>query len=962
MTTEYKPRFILMTQQDPTEDKRLFLLDAYALIYRAYFAFAGNRVDRHGNRANGYTMVNSKGVNTSAVFGFTNTLLELLEKEKPSHIAVVFDMPGETNRQLEYTEYKANRQPMPDDLRDNIPYIQELVRGFNIPVLGVEGYEADDVIGTLAKKAEKAGYTTYMVTPDKDYGQLLSDKIYMYKPARMGKGIDVIGPKEFCEKYGLKTPEQFIDVLGMWGDTVDNIPGIPGVGEKTAIKFIQTYGSMEGLYENLDQLKGKMKEKVAANKEQAMLSKMLATIILDVPIEFNEEELIMEEPNKEALAELFAELEFRTIAKKVLGTEVAVNGPATTTKQKAAAGQIDLFAATDTVVETVEGSGYRTLADTEHDYQLVDTPEKRQTLLEQLRKANTISFDTETTGLDTLTAQLLGIAFSIEKGKGFYVTMPEDAQQATQVCQEFKAVFTDDKKLLIAQNLKYDLSILSRYGITISAKTFDTMIAHYLFNPDMRHGMDLLSETYLGYKPQSITELIGKKGKGQKSMKSVPVEKATEYAVEDADITLQLYTEFAPKLDEIKARKLFDEVEMPLIPVLAAMETEGITLDVPALKTMSETLNTDLIRLQGEIKELAGVEFNIQSPKQLGDVLFDHLKIDAKAKRTGKTKQYKTGEEVLSKLIDKHPIVSKILDYRSVQKLKSTYVDTLPKLVHPNTQRIHTSYNQAVAATGRLSSDKPNLQNIPIRTERGREIRKAFIPRSEEFVLLAADYSQVELRIIAALSQDSHMIEAFKNGQDIHATTAAKVFGVALDEVDRAMRSKAKAVNFGLMYGQSAFGLADNLGISRTEARDIIDEYFKQFPTIRSYMDSNIQFAKQNGYVETIMGRRRYLRDINSNNQTVRGFAERNAINAPIQGSAADIIKVAMIDVHAAMKQNKMQSKLLLQVHDELVFDAHKSELDQLKELVKDKMINAVNLEVPMVVDMGVGQNWLEAH
>lgn len=952
-----------MTKQNETEDKRLFLLDAFALIYRAYFAFAGNRVDKHGNRSAGYTMVNSKGQNTSAIFGFTNTLLELLEKEKPSHIAVVFDMPGETNRQVEYTEYKANRQAMPDDLRDSISYIQDLIRGFRIPVLGVEGYEADDVIGTLAKKAEKHGYTTYMVTPDKDYGQLVSDKIYMYKPAAMGNDIAILGPKEICEKYGLERPEQLIDVLGMWGDAVDNIPGIPGVGEKTAIKFIQEYGSMEGLYENLDQLKGKMKENVENNREKAIMSKMLATIILDVPIDLDEETLVMEEPDKEALAELFAELEFRTIAKKVLGQEVAVTAPASVVpKKQTAPGQMDMFAEAGAVVETAEGSGYKTISDTDHDYQLIDTAEKRKQLIATLSKAETICFDTETTGLDTLTAELLGIAFSIEKGKGFYVSIPENEDEAKKICAEFQAIFSDRKKTLVAQNLKYDLCILLRYGLTISAKTFDTMIAHYLINPDMRHGMDLLSETYLSYKPVSITELIGKKGKNQGTMKDVPLEEVKEYAAEDADITFQLYEKFSPLLDEVEARKLFNEVEMPLIPVLGAMEMEGIRLDVDALKAMSLELNTDLIRLQDEIIKLAGVDFNIQSPKQLGDILFEHLKIDTNAKRTGKTKQYKTGEEVLSKLVGKHPIVPKILDYRSVQKLKSTYVDTLPELVNPTTGKIHTSYNQAVAATGRLSSDNPNLQNIPIRTERGREIRKAFIPRSEEFVLLAADYSQVELRIIAALSKDGPMIEAFKQGQDIHAATAAKVFGVKLEEVDREMRSKAKAVNFGLMYGQSAFGLADNLGISRTEARDIIDEYFKQFPTIRAYMDQNIQFAKQNGYVETIMGRRRYLRDINSNNQTVRGFAERNAINAPIQGSAADIIKVAMINVHAEMNKRKMKSRLLLQVHDELVFDAYKGELDELKTLVSEKMVGAVNLEVPMVVDIGVGENWLQAH
>ena len=720
---------------------------------------------------------------------------------------------------------------------------------------------------------------------------------------------------------------------------------------------------MEGLYENVDKLKGKMKEKVADNKEQAILSKMLATIITDVPIDFDEEDLTMEEPNKEALAELFAELEFRTIAKKVLGKEVAVTQAAKpATAKTAATGQMDMFAVAGDAEGSEEVSGYKTLASTEHDYQLVDTAEKRKDLVASLSKAETICFDTETTGLDTLTAQLLGIAFSIEKGKAFYVSIPEDEKEAKAVCAEFQSIFSDEQKTLIAQNLKYDLCILLRYDLTISAKTFDTMIAHYLINPDMRHGMDLLSETYLGYQPQSITDLIGKKGKNQGSMKDVPLDKVTEYAGEDADITLQLFEKFAPLLDDVEARKLFNEVEMPLVPVLAAMEIAGIKLDVPALKKMSDELNTDLVRLQTEIKELAGVEFNIQSPKQLGDVLFDHLKIDEKAKRTGKTKQYKTGEEVLSKLVNKHPIVPKILDYRSIQKLKSTYVDTLPELVNADTGKIHTTYNQAVAATGRLSSDKPNLQNIPIRTERGREIRKAFVPRSDDYVLLAADYSQVELRIIAALSKDGPMIQAFKDGQDIHAATAAKVFGVEIDKVDRDMRSKAKAVNFGLMYGQSAFGLADNLGISRTEARDIIDEYFKQFPTIRAYMDQNIQFAKQNGYVETIMGRRRYLRDINSNNQTVRGYAERNAINAPIQGSAADIIKVAMINVYAEMEKLKMKSKLLLQVHDELVFDAHKDELDELKSMVSEKMVGAVNLEVPMVVDMGIGQNWLEAH
>lgn len=948
-----------MAEVAEKEDKRLFLLDAFALIYRAYFAFAGNRVDRDGNRKGGYTMVNSKGLNTSAMFGFTNTLLELLEKEKPTHIAVVFDVSGPTLRTEEFSEYKANRQEMPEDLRISIPYIKKIIEGFRIPVLGVEGYEADDVIGTLAKKAELDGYTTYMVTPDKDYGQLVSDNIFMYKPAAMGNDIAILGPKEICERYGLKRPEQLIDILGMWGDAVDNIPGIPGVGEKTAIKFIQAYDSMEGLYENTHELKGKMKEKVEANKEQALMSKMLATIITDVPINVDEETLIMEDPDKEALKEIFSELEFRTIAKRVLG-ETA--GPAPAAKSASSSnGQMDMFSSAGEEVQTTE-SQYDTIATVKHNYQLVDTKEKRAALIADLMKASKVCWDTETTGLDELTADLLGIAFSTEVHKAFYVTIPEGFEEAKAVCKEFEPLFNRTDVELIGQNLKYDMKIMSRYEVQVGAKIFDTMIAHYLLRPDMRHGMDLLAESYLSYKPVSITELIGKKGKNQSTMKDVPVEQVVEYAGEDADITLQLREKFAPMLDEENGRDLLDKVEMPLIPVLAAMEMEGITLDVDALNSMSKELESDMIRLQEEIHKHAGVDFNIQSPKQLGDVLFDNLKIDEKAKRTGKTKQYKTGEEVLSKLVNKHPIVSCILDYRSVQKLKSTYVDTLPLLVNEKTGRIHTSYNQAVAATGRLSSDKPNLQNIPIRTERGREIRKAFIPRSEDYVLLAADYSQVELRIIAALSGDEPMISAFKEGQDIHAATAAKVFGVKLEEVDREMRSKAKAVNFGLMYGQSAFGLADNLGISRTEARDIIDEYFKQFPTIRAYMDKNIQFAKENGYVETIMGRRRYLRDINSNNQTVRGFAERNAINAPIQGSAADIIKVAMIDVHAAMQEKKMKSKLLLQVHDELVFDAHKEELEELKSLVRDNMVGAADLAVPMVVDMGVGNNWLEAH
>jgi len=941
-----------MTQQHPSEDKRLFLLDAFALIYRAFFAFGAK------------PMVNSKGLNTSAIFGFTITLLDLLEKEKPSHIAVAFDMPGATLREQEFAAYKANREAMPDDLRASIPYIKRLIEGFKIPVIGLEGYEADDLIGTLAKRAELHGYTTYMVTPDKDYGQLVTDKIFMYKPSRSGNGVEVMGPKEICEKYGLKHPTQLIDVLGMWGDAVDNIPGIPGVGEKTAIKLIQEYGSMEEMYTRTSELKGKLKENVENFKEQAFLSKRLATIDLAVPVDFDEEKLIMEDIDRDLLTELFAELEFRAIARRVLGGEVAVQPAAGPSPKKPAnPDQMDMFAMAGTPVEsTGEATAYRTIATEAHDYQLVDTSAKRAELLSLLAKSPLVCFDTETTGLDPLQAQLLGIAFSTEKGKGYYVAMPDDKQAAMQVCAEFAPILKATDKTLVAQNFKYDYCVLRQYGVEVTATCFDTMLAHYLIQPDMRHGMDLLAETYLGYSPVSITELIGKKGKGQGTMKDVPLEEVVEYAAEDADITLQLHEVFAPQLDEFGAKKLFEEVEMPLVPVLGDMEMEGIRLDVDVLKGMSKELETDLIRLREDIHREAGTDFNLNSPKQLGEVLFDHLKIGGNAKKTGKTKQYSTSEDVLSKLAHLHPIISLILEYRSLQKLKSTYVDALPELVHPLTGRIHTSFNQAVAATGRLSSNNPNLQNIPIRTERGRAIRKAFVPRDKDHVLLSADYSQIELRVIASLSGDPGMMEAFAQNLDIHAATAARVFGVPLDEVTRDQRSKAKAVNFGIIYGQSAFGLAENLNISRTEAGEIIKSYFAQYGGIKTYMDDSIAQAKERGYVETILGRRRYLRDINSANQTVRGFAERNAINAPIQGSAADMIKVAMIRVHHALKTQNLRSKLLLQVHDELVFDAHRDELDVLKALVEEHMVNAIPLKVPVAVSMDAGENWLEAH
>jgi DNA polymerase-1 len=942
-----------MTQQHPSEDKRLFLLDAFALIYRAFFAFGAK------------PMVNSKGLNTSAIFGFTITLLDLLEKEKPSHIAVAFDMPGATLREQEFAAYKANREAMPDDLRASIPYIKRLIEGFRIPVIGLEGFEADDVIGTLAKRAESHGYTTYMVTPDKDYGQLVTDKILMYKPSRSGNGVEVMGPKEICEKYGLKHPTQLIDVLGMWGDAVDNIPGIPGVGEKTAIKLVQEYGSMEAMYERTAELKGKLKENVENFKEQAFLSKRLATIDTAVPVDFDEEKLIMEEIDRDLLTELFAELEFRTLARRVLGSEVAVqtSAPPAAPKKPANPDQMDLFAMAGAPVETAgQASAYRTIATEPHDYRLIDTAEKRKELIAHLQASPIVCFDTETTGLDPLQAQLLGIAFSTEKCKGFYVNMPEDKTAAMQVCAEFAPILTATDKTLVAQNFKYDYCVLREYGVEVTATCFDTMLAHYLIQPDMRHGMDLLGETYLGYSPVSITELIGKKGKGQGTMKDVPLADVVEYAAEDADITLQLHGVFAPQLDDFGAKKLFEEVEMPLVPVLGAMEMEGIRLDVGVLKVMSKELETDLIRLREDIHREAGTDFNLNSPKQLGEILFDHLKIGDNAKKTGKTKQYSTSEDVLSKLAHLHPIIPLILEYRSLTKLKSTYVDALPELVHPLTGRIHTSFNQAVAATGRLSSNNPNLQNIPIRTERGRAIRKAFVPRDKDHVLLSADYSQIELRVIASLSGDPGMMEAFAQNLDIHAATAARVFGVPLADVTRDQRSKAKAVNFGIIYGQSAFGLAENLNISRTEAGEIIKSYFEQYGGIKTYMDRSIAQAKERGYVETILGRRRYLRDINSANQTVRGFAERNAINAPIQGSAADMIKVAMIRVHNALHAQKLRSKLLLQVHDELVFDAHRDELDALKALVEEHMVNAIPLKVPVAVSMDTGENWLEAH
>lgn len=937
--------------------KKLFLLDAYALIYRAYFAFANNH------------RVNSKGLNTSAVLGFTNTLLEVLKKEKPTHIAVVFDTPEQTVRHVEYTDYKANREEMPEDLRLAIPYIIRIIEGFNIPVIGVPGYEADDVIGTLAKMAEKQGYTTYMMTPDKDYGQLVSEHIFMYKPARLGNGIEIMGVPEVCKKWDIRNVNELIDILGLMGDKVDNIPGIPGVGEKTAIQLIKDFGSIENLLANTDKLKGKLKEKVEQNKEKAIQSKWLATIICDVPIEFDEHAFENGEPNKEALKDLFMELEFRRLAEQVLGETITVTVTETLKpSKKKDPSQGDLFSEPATIeVEITEEiemapTVFRTIVDTLHSYDVVDTKEKRAELIALLSQQPAVCFDTETTGLDANNVELVGMSFAIKAAEGYYIPVPADAAEAQAIVNEFKPVFENEKIDKIGQNIKYDLSVLKWYGIEIKGKLFDTMIAHFLIQPEMRHNMNVLAETYLGYSPVSIETLIGKKGKEQLTMRDVPLADIKEYAAEDADITLQLKDKFVPMLEKAQAVKLFEEIEIPLIPVLAAMEKEGIALDINALKEISMALEKDIVAVENEIQELAGTKFNVSSPKQVGEILFDVLQVTEKPKKT-KTGQYATGEDVLTKIAGKHAIVGKILDYRELVKLKNTYVDTLPQLVNPRTGRIHTSYNQVVAVTGRLSSDNPNLQNIPIRTERGREIRKAFTPRNENYTLLSADYSQIELRIIAELSGDEGMIGAFRSGQDIHAATAAKVYNVPLEEVTSDMRRNAKMVNFGIIYGISAFGLSERLNIPRREAAAIIDSYFSKYSRIKDYMDESIEKAREKGYVETIMGRRRHLRDINSSNHTVRGYAERNAINAPIQGSAADMIKIAMINIHKDFMDKKLQSKMLLQVHDELVFDVLKEELDVVKAIVSNRMKNAIpSLHVPMEIGMGTGVNWLEAH
>lgn len=927
--------------------KKLFLLDGMALIYRAYFALSKT------------PRITSNGLNTGAIMGFTNTLLEILKNQKPSHLAVVFDTEAPTARHIEFEAYKAHREKMPEDLSASIPYIFKLITGFNIPIITKDGYEADDIIGTLAKKAEKNGFTVYCMTPDKDFGQLVSENIFIYKPARMGNGAEIQGVKEILEKWEVSDVNQVIDILGLWGDAVDNIPGIPGIGEKTAKKLIQEFGSIENIIANADKLKGKQRENVENYAEQGLISKKLATILLDVPVELEEEKLLIEEPNKDILEPLFIELEFRTLGKRVFG-EMANS----TESLKTTTGQMDLFSLPQDV-QMIEEENYagpvNNLENTPHEYILVNTKEKQEALAAQLSTRTSFCFDTESTGLDANLADIVGLSFSFEKGKAYYIPTPADRQQAQEVINIFKPILENDQIEKIGQNIKYDILLLARYQIAVKGPIFDTMLAHYLIDPDTRHGMDVLAENYLNYKPLSIKELIGSKGKKQGNMRDVELDLIKEYASEDADITLQLKEIFKPLLEETNTLSLANEVEFPLVYVLAEIERNGVRIDIDALQQFSKNLETDIRLLEQTIYEKAGVNFNIASPKQLGEVLFDKLKLDPKAKKT-KTGQYKTGEDVLLALAYKSDIVQDILSFRQLQKLKSTYVDALPELINPDTGLIHTSYNQAVAATGRLSSTNPNLQNIPIRTERGREVRKAFIPRHENNVILSADYSQIELRLIAELSKDPNMMEAFTSGHDIHRATAARVYGLELEEVTSDQRRNAKAVNFGIIYGQSAFGLSQSLAIPRKEAAEIIDQYFIQYAGIKKYMSEVLEFAKENGYVETILKRRRYLRDINSANMTVRGFAERNAINAPIQGSAADLIKIAMLGIQKEIEEQGLLGKMIMQVHDELVFDVPENEVSIFKEIIQTKMTGAIKTEIPLVVEIGRGKNWLEAH
>ena len=933
-----------------TNDKRLFLLDAYALIYRSYFAFIKT------------PRFNSKGLNTSAMLGFVNVLEQLLKDEKPTHIAVVFDLNVPTFRHEMFEAYKATREAMPEDLIKSIPYIRNIIHAYNIPILEKPGFEADDVIGTLAKKAETVGYTTYMMTPDKDYAQLVSENIFMYKPSRGGEKPEVWGIPEVCKNFEVEEPWQVIDILGLMGDASDNIPGCPGIGPKTAMKLISTYKSVEGLYENINDIKGKMKENLLEFEKQVRMSRVLAKIILDVPVEFDETKLIMEEPDFKKLNEIFSDLEFRQLIRK----QVTVLPPASDMLFK----QGTLFGgpvsapemmAPEIIAPAPVIKNLNTFSTVQHQYYLIETAAQRASLRAELSVQKEFCFDTETTGLDTQTAELVCMSFAFRSHEAFCVTLPANRKEATEILQEFRLVFGDEKITKIGQNIKYDLSMLLNYGVELKGPLFDTMMAHYLIQPEMRHNLDYLCELYLGYEKITTETLIGKKGILQQNMRQAPLDKLRDYSCEDADLTLQLKLAIEKDLDESGARKLFDEIEMPLIYVLADMERAGVKLNTGELKLYAEVLRTQLTQIEKEIIELAGEDFNVSSPKQLGVILFEKLNIDPNAKMT-KTKQYSTAEDTLDKLQHKHPIISKILEFRGLKKLLSTYVEALPLLINPNTGKLHTSYNQAIAATGRLSSTNPNLQNIPIRDENGRELRKAFIPSDDQHTFLSADYSQIELRIMAAMSQDKEMIEAFRNNQDIHSITASKIYKIPLSEVTSDMRRKAKTANFGIIYGISSFGLSTRLNISRSEAKELIDGYFENFQDIKLYMDQSIEKARSVGFVETIRGRKRYLNDINSANSMVRGMAERNAINAPIQGSAADVIKIAMVNIWRELKKQKLQSKMILQVHDELNFDVWVPELVQMKAIVKHEMENAVNIGVPLTVEINAGDNWLDAH
>lgn len=954
--------------------KKLFLIDAHGLIYRSYYAFIRS------------PRINSKGLNTSAIFGFVNTLEEVLKNEQPTHLAVVFDPEGKTFRHEAYEQYKAQREKTPEDIRKALPIIKELVAAYNIPAIEVTGYEADDVIGTLAKQAEKKGFEVYLLTSDKDLGQLVSDHIFMFRPHHNG-GFEVLGPDQIKEKYQLENQQQVIDLLGLMGDSSDNIPGCPGIGEKTAVKLLQEFGSIDNLLQNTDKLKGSLKTKIEENKDLINFSRFLATIKTDVPVALDEEALKVEPADSEKLRALFQELEFRTLLNNKFGNTFSSFPPdypllqtPSGNKKSSKAEQMNLFGETNRPQKTqpekekilskpeenieeispVASNGFMALQNIPHHYQLIDDKVKRSYLVSQLFLQKSVCFDTETTGLDVFSADLVGLSFCFREGEAYFVTLPDNREEATKILNEFKAFFVSEQIEKIGHNMKFDLLMLSNYGIDVKGKLFDTMIAHYLLQPELRHGMDYLAEIYLNYHTIHYEDLVGAKGKNQLDIRNVEISKLTEYAAEDADVTFRLKQILEKELAANELEKLFYEIEMPLMKVLVVMEKTGVRIDSEALRQSSEILTENMLKLEKEIYEMAGGEFNINSPVQVGEVLFDRLHLDDKAKKT-KTGQYSTSEDVLEKLRHKHPIVDKILEYRGLKKLLSTYIDALPQLIHPKTGKIHTSYNQTNTATGRLSSSNPNLQNIPIRDELGKEIRKAFIPE-ENSLFLSADYSQIELRVMAHLSNDQNMIEAFRNGLDIHAATAAKIYKVPLEQVTSEMRRHAKTANFGIIYGISAFGLAERLGISRTEAKNLIDEYFLTYPQIKTYIESAIKKAKENGYVETLLGRKRFLPDINSQNSVVRGFAERNAVNAPIQGSAADIIKIAMVNIQRKLEKENLQAKMILQVHDELNFTVPVNELETVRKLVVYEMEHAFPLNVPLIVDYGVGNNWLEAH